>query len=570
MKRPHCKTCKHPMKGHRKKQCRAQKVLFIDGCTYSGSVYNDKPSGRGRLSSEELVYEGEWRNGLRHGYGTETCTNGEKYVGQWNEGKYHGHGELIKSNGSKYNGEFLRGKFHGKGIYKNNDIIYDGQWYHGSRHGQGVLTNAQGTYTGQFYYQLRHGQGSYTDIHGNNYKGQWSRGTRHGQGVYTSMDGSYTGAWRQDKRHGHGISVCVYKGVYSGQWKNDKRHGTGTHTYVNGSTYDGGWYKGQRTGHGVLTWKNGEMYDGTWVRNEREGRGTYTDEFGIKYIGMWKTNKREGFFKEIHRNGYELNGIWVDDKRHGTFINSQKQRLLFIWDKQTSFETPVEARRTLRNFLKQNDELGAMAIVRFDTSILTWTFLNKYDKRGILLEFETTQNAMLYFKKYAWRLFLKKRYTFLENLVARMTPEKIEHLSDTVPELFDALSHDFVANPWIVRDQSYSKQTRQRLLDGLHLGDFGRCPPRDPFTRGILKKSSGHFLHTKKENAKSIYNRAKVCVQTEPNIQDIALTLDIKDIQTLLNNATEANDTATIRRLLKERDALIHSRHSRHSGEYNS
>lgn len=565
MKRPHCKTCKHPMKGHRKKQCRAQKVLFIDGCTYSGSVYNDKPSGRGRLSSEELVYEGEWRNGLRHGYGSETCTNGQKYVGEWKEGKYHGYGKLLGADGSEYTGHFLSGKFHGKGIYKNNDISYDGEWCRGSRHGEGIFTNAQGTYKGSFCYQLRHGQGIYTDIHGNTYKGQWSRGMRHGQGMYNSMDGSYTGAWRQDKRHGHGVSVCIYQGVYSGQWKNDKCHGSGTHTYANGSIYDGGWYKGQRTGHGILTWKSGEIYDGTWARNEREGRGTYTDKNGIKYIGFWKTNKREGFFKEIHRNGYELNGIWIDDKRHGTFLNGQKKRFLFIWNKEATFKTSSEARRTVRNFLKQKDELAALAVVRFDASILNWTFLKKYDKRGILLELESTKNATLYFKKYAWQMYLKKRYTFLENLVARMPPDKVEQLSDTVPELFDVLSHDFVANPWMVRDQSYSKQTRQRLLDGLHLGDFGRCPPRDPFTRAILKESSGHFLHTKKNDAESIYQRAQKCIDKEPNIQEIALTMDIQDIQTLLNNATEANDTATIRRLLKERDKLIRERHL---GEY--
>lgn len=548
------------MKGHRKKQCLALKKLLIDGCTYEGSVYNNKPSGRGRLESEDLVYEGEWCDGLRHGYGTETCTSGESYVGEWREGKYNGRGELKGSDGSEYKGEFVRGKFHGRGMYKNNDMSYEGEWYHGSRHGEGILINGHGTYKGQFYYQLRHGKGVFTDVHGNVYNGQWQRDMRHGKGIYTSLDGSYTGGWRQDKKHGHGIWVCTFQGVYSGQWKSDKRHGTGVHTYVNGSTYDGGWYKGKRTGHGVFTWKSGAVYSGTWARGDREGRGVFTDDFGVKYSGFWRMNKREGLFKEEHPNGYQLNGEWVDDKRHGTFLTGQSERLLYIWNRRTKFKSAPEARRTLRNFLKEHDELGAIALVRFDTSVLTWNFLNKYDKKGILLVFTTSKNATLYFKKYAWRLFLRKRFVFLEKLVARLVPEKVEQLSDAVPELFDVLSHDFVANPWMVRDQSYSKQTRQRLLDGLHLGDFGRCPPRDPFTRGILKKSSGHFLHTQKSKAESIYKRAKVCMDTEPNIQDIALTLDVGDIQKLLNNATEANDTATIRRLFKERDALIRAR----------
>jgi hypothetical protein len=41
-------------------------------------------------------------------------------------------------------------------------------------------------------------------------------------------------------------------------------------------------------------------------------------------------------------------------------------------------------------------------------------------------------------------------------------------LIDTTPELFDALSKDFVANPWIVHTQSYSEETKNKLLEGLH------------------------------------------------------------------------------------------------------
>ena len=145
MKRPRCKTCKHRMKGHRKKQCMAKKRLLIDGCTYEGSVYDNKPSGRGRLESEEFIYEGEWCNGLRHGYGRETSTSGVSYDGEWVDGKYHGQGHLKGVDNSEYRGEFFRGKFHGRGFYKNNDMSYDGEWYHGSRHGEGIFVNENGS-----------------------------------------------------------------------------------------------------------------------------------------------------------------------------------------------------------------------------------------------------------------------------------------------------------------------------------------------------------------------------------------------------------------------------------------
>ena len=36
------------------------------------------------------VYVGEWKQGLKDGFGSMTYENGSKYVGEWRNGKKHG------------------------------------------------------------------------------------------------------------------------------------------------------------------------------------------------------------------------------------------------------------------------------------------------------------------------------------------------------------------------------------------------------------------------------------------------------------------------------------------------
>ena len=60
-------------------------------------------------------YEGEIRNGLAHGLGTLTWTDGNKYEGEFKHGKLSGQGTLILTSGNKYEGEFKHEKINGQG-----------------------------------------------------------------------------------------------------------------------------------------------------------------------------------------------------------------------------------------------------------------------------------------------------------------------------------------------------------------------------------------------------------------------------------------------------------------------
>ena len=56
------------------------------------------------------VYEGEIKDGKRHGRGSWTGPDGKKYEGEWKDNKRHGRGTYTFSDGAKYEGEYQDGK----------------------------------------------------------------------------------------------------------------------------------------------------------------------------------------------------------------------------------------------------------------------------------------------------------------------------------------------------------------------------------------------------------------------------------------------------------------------------
>ncbi len=53
-------------------------------------------------------YIGQWKDGVQHGKGTYTYTDGSKYVGMLKDGKQHGKGTLTyPANGGEYIGCYL-------------------------------------------------------------------------------------------------------------------------------------------------------------------------------------------------------------------------------------------------------------------------------------------------------------------------------------------------------------------------------------------------------------------------------------------------------------------------------
>ena len=138
-----------------------------------------------------------------------TFENGDRYDGEFRDGKRHGHGVWTSANGHRYDGEYRDGKRHGHGVYTwpHGAARYQGEYRDGKRHGRGVFTRNDGIrYEGEYRDDKFHGRGILTWPDGRRYEGEFRDGLNYGRAVFTTPDGSrYEGEYRDDKPHGHGV-----------------------------------------------------------------------------------------------------------------------------------------------------------------------------------------------------------------------------------------------------------------------------------------------------------------------------------------------------------------------------
>ena len=158
------------------------------------------------------AYDGEYNQGLRHGYGTAEYWSGERYTGNWTEGMREGQGTLWdKEGGSKYIGGWKKDLKHGNGVltFANNDTL-EATWCEGVMTSDPVtLTTPTLTYKGTYKNWQPCGQGVMQYFSDKvEYAGSWKQGNRHGYGVVTFKDGSlFEGYFESDYTAGPGLLV---------------------------------------------------------------------------------------------------------------------------------------------------------------------------------------------------------------------------------------------------------------------------------------------------------------------------------------------------------------------------
>lgn len=570
MKRPRCKTCRHTMRGHKKRKCSSECVIiFSDGRSYLGSAHDNVPSGNGTMTFPNGdSYVGAFLDGEFHGDGQKVGLMIGIYKGQWHNGVRRGVGRWALPNGETYEGEFDRDMYHGAGVLTvSGSVRYRGQWNYGTFHGQGRLFTEHGDYNGQFSHHRRHGFGEQKNTQEHSvYTGGWRNDARHGSGVYTDPTGTYTGAFSSDRRNGHGEFVAKDGATYIGSWKNDKRHRRGTQTYADGGKYNGGWSRDVRTGHGKMTYADNTVYTGFWLYDMYHSRGTLITD-SIMYKGEWEEGVLVGMVVEINQDTQSSwssrSGPWSRGQRHGVFdlvlTDGNVERELWIHGKCVEYSGTEQARKRTRKYLKKSDWRAAEVICKFYPDIPTWNFLYRYDTDGRLVHMLEHDNLMGSLSQKARCLFFKGRYDYLEACVACCTEQELERLAshDEAGILFDSITKVFVANPWIVNQASYTEATKDKLLEGLHLGELGRCPPVDPFTRQPLNEKSGVYLSERRKLAKRIYKAFMQALVDDTPITRLAYHFDLQDFERDLANARAVNDVKTIRRLMKERNDFI-------------
>ena len=169
--------------------------------------------------------------------------NGDSFIGEIS-GTIGSSGTYFFSDGGKYNGEFKDGIKHGKGTYYySTGNIYDGEWVNDKRTGYGTYIWKNGEkYEGQFVDGFRHGQGTYYYADGDKYSGEWEENSRTGYGVYFWANGDkHEGYFKDGFRCGKGTCYFANGDIFFGDWLNSKRHGQGKMTYADGTVQEGTW-----------------------------------------------------------------------------------------------------------------------------------------------------------------------------------------------------------------------------------------------------------------------------------------------------------------------------------------
>jgi len=180
---------------------------YGDKGVYTGVVLRSTmmPHGSGRMVYDDdgRSYEGEWRHGRWHGYGSAAFPNGDSYDGDYRFDQRHGKGKYCWKDGRVYDGDFREDRRQGKGFFRWPDgATYEGDFQKGKRHGKGKYN-----FVGGGYYEGGWSDGRYEGYgeciwkDGRSYKGEWCAGLAHGKGVETFPDGQvrHDGQWHEDE-----------------------------------------------------------------------------------------------------------------------------------------------------------------------------------------------------------------------------------------------------------------------------------------------------------------------------------------------------------------------------------
>ena len=114
-------------------------ITYENGNVYVGEVnaYN-QPHGKGEMTYSDGVYEGEWKDNNRSGYGKWTGKDGGTYEGEFSSNAANGKGKYKWPNGNSYEGEIANWQQTGQGkFYWADGGYHDGAFLNNNRHGFG-------------------------------------------------------------------------------------------------------------------------------------------------------------------------------------------------------------------------------------------------------------------------------------------------------------------------------------------------------------------------------------------------------------------------------------------------
>lgn len=337
----------------------ARILLLYDPCKEG-----DCENGEGTwISRSGTRYEGQWKNGKKHGNGRLTFASGKELSGVWHNGSYKGQNFFVENNlndllglhashnnvkalADKYKKSMRKfqlgydyfkyvcengkvklyfdeaGRLYKIGIKKEAFSDFQSDWLgklsltsdkNYVRYLMGSPQRQEVDLAGQFWFYEREGMQIKMNFNPRDLIEYIEVEIPKDERLFKKLEGDCrTG----DCQEGYGEFVTKV-GRYVGDFHKGQMHGKGTLFYETGGKYEGQFEANFRHGEGTFNWKNGGTYQGAWVRDVRHGRGTMIYENGGRYEGHWNKGMRHGPGSMVFPNGDRFDGKWEDDKPQG-------------------------------------------------------------------------------------------------------------------------------------------------------------------------------------------------------------------------------------------------------------
>ena len=269
---------------------------------YIGKYVNKKRNGQGKLIlADQSYYEGNFKDGEFNGNGYFRTRN-YTYKGHFIAGKKDGKGKLESFNTkSIYEGEFKNDMKEGYGIEKYNDgSIYKGHYKNGMKEGTGILSlkkeKKNSIFEGEFKDDKIWGKGIYKWENGKQYEGEWENNEISGFGILTEKNIKHIGYFSHDKKEGYGASFYIEnKFVLLGKWINDIIEGIAvifSLNEINNINFDNKEEK-------IVIMKEGNIINSNLTEEEIKEIKLKNEEY-INIIKLFKEKFIKEYFKEIN------------------------------------------------------------------------------------------------------------------------------------------------------------------------------------------------------------------------------------------------------------------------------
>ena len=328
---------------------------FTDDLIFEGDYLNGKRHGKGKeYFQNKLIYEGDYANGKKNGkikrYNDGKIVfdgvylNDQKLVGIYYDKKgakiheinnIYGKGREYDDNGNlKFEGEYLNGEKNGKGNeYHDGILSFEGNFLNGKKIGRGkeYYSNRNLKFVGEYFYDIKWEGKGYDIMNNLIYELKEGKGfiKEYDFNGVLEFEGNYLGG----RRNGNGKEFDKDGNLkFEGEYVKGLRSGYGKEYNKEDLIFDGQYFYNQRR-NGVEFIKEKLEFEGEYLYNKKwNGKGydeygnviyelingngvtkEYHDNYNLKFVGELINGKKNGIGKE-----YDLNGKLIFE---GEYLN---------------------------------------------------------------------------------------------------------------------------------------------------------------------------------------------------------------------------------------------------------